>query len=94
MTANPDLVVIGRAPSTALAEHLQSLLAASGIDSFIDPYSADEVVAGEMYAEFTGVDVRVRTEDAFRARAVLDDAHKAGELLKQAGEDASFEAES
>ena len=94
MTANPDLVVIERAPSTAMAEHLQSLLAASGIDSFIDPYSADEVVAGEMYSEFTGVDVRVRNVDASRARTVLDEAHKAGELLKQAPDDASFEADS
>ena len=93
MSAKTDLVVINRAPSTLLAENLQSLLAASGIDAFLDPYSADEVVAGELYTEFTGVDVRVRPEDAARAREVLEEAHRSGTLLNEAGEDASFEAE-
>jgi hypothetical protein len=74
MSAKTELVVLERAPSTAIAESVKSLLAAEGIDSFVDPYSADEVVAGELYTEFTGVDVRVRPEDLERARAALDAA--------------------
>jgi len=77
-----DLVVIERAPSTALAEEMQSLLDAEGIKAFLDPYSADEIVAGELYKEFTGVDVKVRIADADRARQIIEDAHRSGQLLK------------
>jgi Putative prokaryotic signal transducing protein len=87
MPANPDLVVIQRAPSTAMAEELQSLLAASGIESFVDPYSSEETVAGEIYSAFTGIDVRVKAPDLARARAILDEAHQAGELAEDAGDD-------
>jgi hypothetical protein len=37
MTAASDQDGIVRAPSTALAEAIQSLLAAEGIDAFLDP---------------------------------------------------------
>jgi hypothetical protein len=76
------MVVIERAPTTALAEKLQSLLAAQGISAFLDPYTAEEVVSGEMYREFTGVDVSVRSSDAERARRLIDEAHRAGEVLR------------
>jgi hypothetical protein len=82
MDAQDKLVVIERAPTTALAERLQSLLAAEGIVSFLDPYTSEETVAGEMYREFTGVDVKVRPGDAARAQALLDEAHGAGKMLK------------
>ena len=77
-----DFVVIERAPTTALAEELQSLLKAEGIEAFLDPYSAEETVAGELYKEFTGIDVSVRRADESRARGVLSEAHRAGQLLK------------
>ena len=82
MDAHDRLVVIERAPTTALAEELQSLLAAQGIDAFLDPYTTEETVAGELYHEFTGIDVGVRPEDEARARAALEEAHRAGQLLK------------
>jgi hypothetical protein len=82
MDAQDNLVIIERAPTSALAERLQSLLAAERISAFLDPYTAEEVVSGELYREFTGVDVKVRPEDATRARTILDDAHRAGRILK------------
>ena len=82
MKAEVDLVSIERASSTVLAEELQSLLNAEGIQAFVDPYSAEEVVAGELYTEFTGVDVKVRRCDAAKARKVLEDARRAGDVLK------------
>lgn len=83
MDARDRLVVIERAPTTALAEELQSLLAAERISAFLDPFTADETVSGELYREFTGVDVAVRPEDEVRARAVLEEAHRSGQILKQ-----------
>jgi hypothetical protein len=82
MDAQDRLVVVERAKTTALAERLQSLLGAEGIAAFFDPYTAEETVAGEMYREFTGIDVKVRPEDAAKARGVLADAHRAGDVLK------------
>jgi hypothetical protein len=84
MTVNVDdeLIVIERAPSTALAEELQSLLEAEGIKSCLDPYSTEEVIAGELYTEFTGVDVLVRRADAAWAHSVLADVRRAGRYLK------------
>jgi Putative prokaryotic signal transducing protein len=93
MSAHDGLVVIERAPSTVLAEELQSLLAASGIDAFVDPWSAEEVVSGELYTEFTGVDVRVRPEDLDRARDILDEAHHAAGLEEDPGENTHIEFE-
>jgi hypothetical protein len=87
MKPEPELVVVERAPSTALAEEMQSLLDAEGIRAFLDPYSADEIVAGELYTEFTGVDVKVLPADAERARRVIEEAHRAGQLLKESDSD-------
>jgi putative signal transducing protein len=93
MPAGNDLVVIERARSTALAEELQSLLEAEGVRAFIDPYSADEVVAGELYTEFTGVDVKVAPADAARARAILLDRKHDSEVLNDLGDDVEVEGE-
>ena len=82
MSAGNDLVVIERAPSTLLAEELQSRLEAEGIESFLDPYSAEEVVAGELYTEFTGIDVAVRKADVARAAEILARARRAGRILE------------
>jgi hypothetical protein len=82
MAPEHKLIVVERAPTTALAERLQSLLAAQGIDAFLDPYTAEEVVSGELYREFTGVDVCVRVADAERACKLVEEAHRAGEVLK------------
>jgi hypothetical protein len=82
MNTRDDMVVIERAPSTTLAEHLQSLLGAEGIAAFLDPYTAEETVSGEMYREFTGIDVMVKKEDAVRARGVIEESHRAGQILK------------
>jgi len=82
MKTDDELVSIERAQSTALAESVQSLLAAEGIESFVDSYAAEDVVAGELYTEFTGVDVMVRRSDAAKARKILEDAHHAGEVLR------------
>lgn len=86
MTAGDDLVVIERARSTALAEELQSLLESEGIKSFLDPYSAEEVVAGELYREFTGVDVKVAGRDLVRAKAALLERRRDSEVLNQLGD--------
>src|SRR5436190_106510 len=93
MVAGNDLVVIERAPSTALAEELQSLLEAEGIKAFLDPYSAEEVVAGELYTEFTGVDVKVASGDAARARAIIADRKHDSEVLKELGDKDELEGE-
>ena len=83
MDARDRLVVIERARTTLLAEELQSLLAAEGIEAFVDPYTTEETVAGEIYREFTGVDVTVRPEDEARARAAIEEHHRAGRLLDE-----------
>jgi hypothetical protein len=93
MAAGSDLVVIERARSTALAEELQSLLAAEGVRAFLDPYSADEVVSGELYSEFTGVDVKVAPEDAARARAILGERRHDSEVLNDLEEGDEVEGE-
>lgn len=91
MTVGDDLFVVERAPSTALAEQLESLLAAEGIRAFLEPYSAEEVVSGEMYREFTGVDVKVAARDLTRAMAILGGRRHASEVLEQFGGEAGDE---
>lgn len=82
MTAGDDLFVVERARSTALAEQLKSLLEAEGIPAFLDPYSAEEVISGEMYSEFTGVDVKVAARDYARAMTALAERHHDSEVLR------------
>ena len=94
MKADDALVVIERAPSTLLAEELQSLLEAQGIRSFLDPYSAEEVVAGELYTEFTGIDLKVAAKDVSRALGALVDARRAGCTLELQFEEAEEGARS
>ena len=81
MDARGNLVIVERAKSTTLAESLQNLLGAQGVKAFLDPYTADETVAGELYREFTGIDVAVRPEDEAKARSIIAEAHRAGQLL-------------
>ncbi len=77
-----NLVVVERAPTTALADRLISLLNAEGIHAFAEAFSPDEAVAGELYSDFTGVDVKVPAADELRAREILGGAHQAGAILK------------
>ncbi len=83
MSHDAELITVERAPSTALAERWVSLLAVAGIDAFMEPYSTDESVSGEIYTEFCGVEVKVRRSNADQARALLGEAHAAGRILKE-----------
>jgi hypothetical protein len=81
MTAGDELIVLERARSTVMAEELESLLKAEKIDAFLDSYNTSDTVAGEIYAEFAGIDVMVRQRDFDRARQLLADLERAGRLL-------------
>jgi hypothetical protein len=81
MTTGDEMIVLERARSTVMAEELRSLLESEGIEAFLDSYSAEDAVAGEIYTEFAGIDVMVRQRDLDRARRLLAEIRRAGKAL-------------